>query len=189
MLAHTNIVCNFARCAGTDSRMLDLCSKDVLRAVLPFHHNIPFKLGAKVATLSKFVPVLYLWILNEHKVSVTFVAPPVAQFLVKAPSVEEYLPLPDLRVLVCAAAPLGEALSEAVSRRIGTLIPVRQGYGTTELSPVSHPESPDRKPTLGSVGHMIPNMECKLVVPETGEEQDTGTASARGELWVRGPDW
>eukprot|EP00450_Noctiluca_scintillans_P000740 CAMPEP_0194485558 /NCGR_PEP_ID=MMETSP0253-20130528/6521_1 /TAXON_ID=2966 /ORGANISM="Noctiluca scintillans" /LENGTH=569 /DNA_ID=CAMNT_0039325555 /DNA_START=31 /DNA_END=1740 /DNA_ORIENTATION=- len=196
MLTHTNIVCNIAQCTASDSRMVDISSKDVLLAVLPFYHiygmvilmNIPLKLGAKVVTLAKFEPVPYMNILKEHKVSIAFVAPPIVQFLAKAPSVEEYLPLPDLRVLFCAAAPLGEALTQAVSQRIGTHIPVRQGYGMTELSPVAHCESPDRKPTLGSVGQLIPNMECKLVDPETGKEQGAGASSDRGELWVRGPN-
>jgi len=140
-----------------------------------------------VVTLSKFEPRPFMNMLQEHKVSMAFVAPPIVQFLAKAPSVEEYLPLPDLRVLFCAAAPLGEALSEAVLQRFGTHVCVRQGYGMTELSGVCLVESPDRKPTLGSVGQLIPNVEGKLVCPETGKEQAAGTSSDRGELWVRCP--
>ena len=60
---------------------------------------------------------------------------------------------------------------------------VLQGYGMTELSPVSHC-MPDDRPEidLSSIGLALPNVECKLVDPETGEE------GSRGELWVRGPN-
>jgi acyl-CoA synthetase (AMP-forming)/AMP-acid ligase II len=56
----------------------------------------------------------------------------------------------------------------------------------TELSPVSH-AIPRDKPDmdLNSVGVALPNTECKLVDPETGEEVGPG---GRGELWVKGPN-
>jgi acyl-coenzyme A synthetase/AMP-(fatty) acid ligase len=56
-----------------------------------------------------------------------------------------------------------------VAQRIGCQ--VKQGYGMTEMCPVSQ-IVPDRRTDipLGSVGPTIPNMECKLVDPETGEE-------------------
>ncbi len=63
---------------------------------------------------------------------------------------------------------------------------VLQGYGMTELSPVSHViphDLPDID--LNSVGVAIPNVECKLVDPETGQEVGVGE---RGELWVKGPN-
>jgi 4-coumarate--CoA ligase len=61
----------------------------------------------------------------------------------------------------------------------------------TELSPVSHviPQANDDLP-LSSVGFTIPNMECKLLDPETGDEIEVPAegVSAPGELLVRGPN-
>ncbi|MCU1614928.1 MAG: AMP-dependent synthetase and ligase, partial [Frankiales bacterium] len=70
-------------------------------------------------------------------------------------------------------------------------VTVVQGYGMTELSPVSHttpdstrlPEGVTEVPK-GSVGFAIPNTECRLIDPATGEDAAPGE---RGELWVRGP--
>ena len=63
----------------------------------------------------------------------------------------------------------------------------------TELSPVSHttPDAGHEPPGAegyevpkGSVGYAIPNTECRLVDPATGEDAAEGE---RGELWIRGP--
>ena len=53
----------------------------------------------------------------------------------------------------------------------------------TESSPATH-LSTRAKNKPGSVGVCVPNMECKLVSVETGEEVGVGE---RGEIHVRGP--
>jgi 4-coumarate--CoA ligase len=76
-----------------------------------------------------------------------------------------------------------------VAKRIDTS--VRQGYGMTELSPVSHviPMSRDDI-SLDNIGLGLPNLESKLVDPETGEEIPVPKAgvSAPGELMCKGPN-
>ena len=82
------------------------------------------------------------------------------------------------------AAPLDAELGHAVEKRLGCQ--VLQGYGMTELSPVSHVIPMDLENVdLNSVGVAIPNVECKLVDPDTGKEVGVGE---RGELWVKGPN-
>jgi acyl-CoA synthetase (AMP-forming)/AMP-acid ligase II len=86
--------------------------------------------------------------------------------------------------IMSGAAPLDAELGHAVAKRLGC--DVIQGYGMTEMSPVSHTIPPGRTDIdLNSVGPAIPNMECKLVDPETGEELGVGE---RGELLCRGPN-
>ena len=67
-----------------------------------------------------------------------------------------------------------------------------QGYGMSELSPVSHATPVDRTDVpISSVGVPLPNIDCKLVDTETGEEITEFGAdgfTARGELWVKGPN-
>ena len=58
-----------------------------------------------------------------------------------------------------------------------------QGYGMTEMSPVSH-FTPTRRDGPGRSGLPVPNTECRVVDPETGEDARPGEA---GEFWVRGP--
>jgi len=62
---------------------------------------------------------------------------------------------------------------------------VRQGYGMTETSPVTHSSPAPPKPIkFGSVGVPAPNTECKIIDLETGKELGAGE---RGEVCVRGP--
>src|SRR4029453_12652996 len=65
-------------------------------------------------------------------------------------------------------------------------VPIRQGYGLTEVSPVSHKSRLAKvdEPPPGSVGALIPNTEARLVDAETGEDVPQGE---EGEIWIRGP--
>jgi acyl-CoA synthetase (AMP-forming)/AMP-acid ligase II len=103
--------------------------------------------------------------------------------LAKHPIVDSY-DLSALEMLFSGAAPLDSDLAAAVRKRIGCKI--RQGYGMTEMSPVSH-AIPDVRDDIGigSVGVIIPNMENKIVDLVTGDEVGPGE---RGELWCKGPN-
>ena len=79
------------------------------------------------------------------------------------------------------AAPLGAELSDAVSKRLGCVS--LQGYGMTELSPVSH-VTPVAAPKSGASGLALPNTQCRIVDPESGADLPPGE---EGELWVKGP--
>jgi acyl-CoA synthetase (AMP-forming)/AMP-acid ligase II len=83
------------------------------------------------------------------------------------------------------AAPLGEAQAKELQQRLHC--EVRQGYGMTEASPVTH-ISPTRNGVpakIASVGRVVPNSEVKIVDPATGEP--VGRVHAEGELLIRGP--
>ena len=60
---------------------------------------------------------------------------------------------------------------------------MRQGYGMTEASPVTHFADDDQldEQDPGAIGRLIGNTEGRLVDPETGEDAETG------EIWIRGP--
>jgi acyl-CoA synthetase (AMP-forming)/AMP-acid ligase II len=191
MLTHRNIVSQLYQ-LGTHDDAVKLTMEDTLLAVLPFFHIYGMVLlmelaiwsGAKVVTIPKFAPDLYLKLLKEHNVTIAHVAPPLVNFLAKSPAVEQALPLPHLRELFCGAAPLGDDLAKAAKERLNLQF-VRQGYGMTEMSPASH-VGPRSKPKGGSIGCVVPGMEMKLVNPVdgslvTGPGQD-------GEIWLRGPN-
>jgi len=119
----------------------------------------------------------------------TFIAPPIAVALAKHPSVGDY-DLSDLRVVFSGAAPLDGELGRALAARLD--VTVLQGYGMSELSPVSHfaPEASAGEVPCECVGYAVPNSENILLDPLTGKEipkPDSGV-SERGELCVKGPN-
>jgi 4-coumarate--CoA ligase len=108
------------------------------------------------------------------------IAPPVAVALAKHPLVDQF-DVSSLQVLMSGAAPLGGDVAAAVGARLGCTL--MQGYGMTEMSPVSH-ISPVPGWKAGAVGVLLPDTEARIVDPATGA--DLGP-EAEGELWVRGP--
>jgi len=121
-----------------------------------------------------------LKVLQDWRIELAHIVPPVAVALAKHPVVDNY-DLSHLRWLLCAAAPLGAEVTNAIEARLGVLM--RQGYGMTEASPASHYTGPDeRRP--GKTGRLVPNTECRIVCTETG--RDLGP-NEPGEVWVRGP--
>lgn len=189
MLTHRNLVANVAQC----ERVLDtIDERSVVLAVLPFFHiygltvlmNLTLAQGATVVTMPRFDLADFLAAIQNHKVTKVYVAPPILVALAKHPLVDTY-DLSSLRSITSGAAPLDESLALAVEARLG--VPVSQGFGMTELSPVSHtvPDALAGELPRGSVGVALPNIQCRLVDPETGVDAEQG---AEGELWVRGPN-
>jgi 4-coumarate--CoA ligase len=192
MLSHRNLVANVEQ----SRQMITIEPDDRVLAFLPFFHiygmtvllNLAIKERAALVTMPKFDFVEFLRIMQDHRCTYVFIAPPVAVGLAKHPLVEQY-DISSVRMIFSGAAPLDGALAQAVADRLGCQL--KQGYGMTELSPVSHviPQANDDLP-LSSVGFTIPNIQCKLIDPETGDEIEKPEEgeSAPGELLVRGPN-
>jgi acyl-CoA synthetase (AMP-forming)/AMP-acid ligase II len=187
ILTHRNLVANLCQIEP----MFQVNADTKLLAVLPFFHiygmtvmmNNGIHNRSTVVTMPKFDLPEFLRVISEYRVGYVYIAPPVAVALAKHPIIDQY-DLSCVDVIFSGAAPLDAELGHAVAKRLGCT--VLQGYGMTELSPVSH-AIPDDRPDidLNSVGFAVPNSECKLVDPDTGEEVGPG---GRGELWVKGPN-
>jgi acyl-CoA synthetase (AMP-forming)/AMP-acid ligase II len=136
----------------------------------------------------------FLGNIQDRKCTYAFIAPPVAVALAKHPVVDSY-DLSSLRNIMSGAAPLDEELGHAVAKRLDCQLV--QGYGMSELSPVSHVTPADGgQELIGSIaplsscGWTVPNAVSKIVESETGAEIDppaTGL-SEPGELWFKGPN-
>lgn len=91
-------------------------------------------------------------------------------------------PVPrSLTAVLSGGTVLAPAAARALSDRLG--VPVVQGYGMAELSPLSHCQDP-RSPKSGSVGTAVPGTECRIVGLESRRPLDV---FATGEVQVRGP--
>ena len=144
--------------------------------------NGTLRAGATLVVLPRFELETFLRAVQEHRVTVAFVVPPILLALARHPMVDAY-DLSSLRQILSGAAPLGAELAGAAAARLRCSIV--QGYGMTETSPVTHTStaaSAARKP--GSVGGLAPDTEGKVVDPQNGREVGAGE---QGEICVRGP--
>ncbi len=184
MLTHRNLVANLLQV----NAVAQVREDERLVAVLPFFHiygmqvlmNLGVHVGATVITMPRFDLEMFLQILSEHRITRAFVAPPIVVALAKHPIVDQF-DLSALEQVFSGAAPLSAELALEAGARLGCEIV--QGYGMTELSPVTHVTPPGGfKP--GSVGITVPNTEMQIVDPVSS--QPVGFDSD-GEVWVRGP--
>ncbi len=184
MLTHRNLVSNIEQALAT----VGVSGDDAFVAVLPFFHiygmqvlmNLGLRAGATIVTMPRFDLEQFLSLHQEHRLTRAFVAPPMVVALAKHPVVDNY-DLSALQWILSGAAPLSADLAIECGRRLGC--EVVQGYGMTELSPVSH-ATPSGGFKPGSVGVTVPNTEVQIVDPATGSSLGV---DADGEVWVRGP--
>ena len=187
MLTHYNLVANL--CQMVDVTAV-ISPGDHVLGVLPFFHiygmvvvmSGALRQGAAIVTLPRFDLEQVLGVMQSHRIHMANVVPPIILAMAKHPAVANY-DLSNLKYLFSGAAPLGTELAQACEQRLN--IRVRQGYGLTETSPVSHYHPMDDVRVVNdSVGPSAPNTECRLVDSDTGEDVAVGE---RGEMWIRGP--
>src|SRR5205085_2020100 len=75
--------------------------------------------------------------------------------------------LASVRLALTGAAPLPPEVAKGFADRFN--IPLRQGYGLTEASPVVTSSTLDGEPRPYSIGQVIPGVEVRLV-DEEGED-------------------
>ena len=191
LLTHHNLVANLTQIDGLQGHVYaEVGEDDVLLGLLPFFHIYGMTVimlyslmrGATVVTMPRFDLEQFLQFRQQYGITYANVVPPIIMALAKHPLVDQY-DMSGLRGLMSGAAPMGAAVARLAAERLGCA--VMQGYGMTELSPVSHtnPDDPDTI-DMASVGPPIPNTECRLIDVGTGEDVGPGQP---GELLVRGP--
>jgi len=186
-LTHRNLIANILQTSHPAHCCIGF--GDTILGLLPFFHIYGMVtvllgglyLGARIVTVPKFEKDAFLRALAAHRVTHLHVAPPIVLMLAKNPEVAAH-DLSALRDIMSGAAPLGQELAEGCARRLGCSM--RQGYGMTEMSPVSH-VLPFGSTKYSSIGRLVPNMEMKIVEVATGRPVAPG---AHGELLLRGPN-
>jgi acyl-CoA synthetase (AMP-forming)/AMP-acid ligase II len=184
MLTHSNLVANVQQSGA----VAGITATDTAIAFLPFFHiygmtvmmNLFLERRAKLVTMPRFDLELFLRLIQEHRATRLYIVPPVALALAKHPMVAEY-DMSSVVEIFSGAAPLGPETEIAVGERMGARS--IQGYGMTELSPISH-MTIGGNIRHGSSGQAVPSTECRIVDPATMADLGPGE---EGELWVRGP--
>lgn len=184
MLTHRNLVANIVQMTVADV----LPPNPVLIAVLPFYHiygmtvvmNAGLVLGGTIVIMPRFDLGQFLDMIERYRVVRAHLVPPIVLALAKHPAVEGR-DFSSLHSIMSGAAPLGAELEQAAADRVGAQ--VKQGYGLTETSPVTH-VVPSGVSRPGSIGPLLPNTEARVVDLVTGAELAEGET---GEICIRGP--
>ncbi len=185
MLTHANLVANILQTRAS----LPIDASEVLIGILPFYHiygmtaimGLALHAGATIVTMPRFEPEAFLRHMQDYGVTLALLVPPIILMLAKHPLVDQY-DLSRLRHITSGAAPLSEGIARLCERRLGCT--VRQGYGLTETSPVTHLCSPNVPDKMASVGPSVANTETCIADPATGRRLPIGET---GEIWLRGP--
>ncbi len=169
ILTHGSLLANLEQIRGYSR------PEDVGLAVLPFFHvfglNVVLNLGLLTGgTL----------IMTAMTDEVTLVAGVPAHFEMWAHDAS--IRMDNVRLAISGGAPLSRETATKFRERFG--LPIHEGYGLTEASPVVSFPDFDKEPVFGSVGTPLKAVEVKLV-DSSGEEVFEGDA---GEVLVRGPN-
>uniref|UniRef100_A0A646QDR8 Luciferin 4-monooxygenase n=1 Tax=Hemiscolopendra marginata TaxID=943146 RepID=A0A646QDR8_9MYRI len=190
MLTHQNITGNICQMMHPQISYTPKPAETIL-AILPFFHSyamtaimgVGLHFGGRILTLPRFETDTFLKAIHDHKPNIMYLVPPLVNFLATYPelNVDD---LRNLHTIVCGAAPLSKNIVSTLLDRLHPQpIAFQEGYGMTELSPVSH-VSPRDSGRIGTCGVLVPNTEAKIVDLNTGAALGPGF---EGELCVRGP--
>ncbi|KAL4907354.1 hypothetical protein BDW74DRAFT_176127 [Aspergillus multicolor] len=190
MVSHRNVVADVVLQAAIEGSHIDWRKSRTL-AVLPTYHiygliclvHLPVRLGTTTIFMEKFDLQKFCQLIREHSIAHAYVAPPIVLHLAKNPSVKGG-DLSSLRMITSGGAPLGEALIHETYER--WKIPIRQAYGLSETTSVSHIQRWDSwNIGIGSNGPAVPGVQARIV-PDSNPAK-TAAPNEEGELWICGP--
>lgn len=142
----------------------------------------PLWLGGCQVLVGQSAPAFVLELLRREEATVLFSVPTVLGALLEAASAETG-PAPALRTVLVGAANASRVMIEQAHRTFGAA--VHNLFGQTELAPVlSMTRRSDPVDDLvRTVGRPLPQVECRIVDPATGQVQPLNTP---GEICARG---
>jgi len=189
MLTHGNLMANLDQIQRHPGR--EVQADDVAYGLLPLFHifglnvvlGLTLHAGGAVVLREQFDPVAAAGDIERHGVTLLAGAPPMfGAWVAAAGSGAPAGAFSKVRLAVSGAAPLSAETARAFEQHFG--IPLHEGYGLTEASPVVTSSLLDRPAKPGSVGVPLPGLEVRLV-DEDGQDALAGDS---GEIWVKGPN-
>lgn len=183
MLTHENLLSNVISL----QELGKLTPEDNMMCVLPMFHSfacttsvlLPLYAGCKITIMESFRPREVVEAIAETKATIFCGAPPMYSVLLEAGTKEA---LKTLRFVVSGGSALPAKILYAFQEKFG--IPLVEGYGLSEASPVVTLNPLDGSGKPGSIGFPIPGVEVKLV-DDNMKEVAPGEI---GEIAVRGPN-
>ena len=191
MLTHRNLISNLNQCSAIET--ISTRPDDVVWLALPLFHiyamnvamNLAVKNGATMVLIERFDLTGSLDAIQKNRCTVLYGAPPMFVGWAQVPTLKDY-DLSSVRYIASGAAALPVRVMELFQGLAG--VPISEGYGLTEASPVvtSNAAGPVTKP--GTVGPAIPGCEVKIVDPDGNEvpHGELGEVICRGANIMKG---
>ena len=183
MLTHANLVANVI----SMDKVSDFDRDDNFLAVLPMFHGfgwatsvlLPLYLGCTITILDRFMPKEVLHVLAEENVTVFCGVPSMFSLMLK---LRRTLPFPRLRYAFSGGDSIPAEQLREFEKKFN--IPVIEGYGLSEASPLVSLNPIEGLRKVKSIGIPLPGIEVRTV-----DEKDLDVPPGEvGELIVKGPN-
>ena len=191
MLSHFNLVANVYQLIAPNGAPLK--HSDTMLCFLPLYHifglnvalNPMLILGATLVLMPRFNVQQLLGLLVSEGVTMMPTVPPALNALNQAAEAGLFPKNHKVGWVKSGAAPLAPELARRFTELTG--IPINQGYGMTEASPVTHVGyiSPPSLSKPESIGQPLVQTDCRVL-----DDNDCEVAADEpGELLMRGPQF
>ena len=185
-LTHGNLISNTE---VTRADIVRARPDDVIFGGLPLFHvfgqtvalNVAVASGACLTLLPRFDAGHALRIIAGHRVTVFEGVPTMYVALLHQPDRADY-DTSTLRMCISGGAALPVEVLRGFEEAFG--VPVLEGYGLSETSPVASFNHPDRERKPGSIGTPIRDVQMRVV---DGEDHEVPQGEV-GEIVIRGPN-
>ncbi len=189
VLSHGNILANALQARAWLSDYEE--GKEILLGALPFFHSYGMSIALNLALVTKATLITVpqfkvneiLELIHKERPTLFPGVPTMYVAVNNAPDVEKY-DLSSIKVCISGAAPLPVEVQKQFEKitKGGRL---REGYGLTEASPVTHCNPIFGENRTGSIGLPFPGVVAKIVdLEDPSKEMPVGE---RGQLAVKGP--
>jgi acyl-[acyl-carrier-protein]-phospholipid O-acyltransferase/long-chain-fatty-acid--[acyl-carrier-protein] ligase len=193
MLNHHNLVSNIESVA----QAIDILPTDRLLSVLPLFHSFGFTVCFWLPIITGASAVCYPDprqpkdvgdACREFQATIFTATPTFLRFYIRRCDKDDFK---SCRLIITGAEKLPRSVQEEFKNKFG--IEPEEGYGTTELSPVTSINIPDTEKNgvrqvgskPGTIGQPVPGVAVKIIDPETEVQLPPGQP---GMLLVYGPN-
>jgi long-chain acyl-CoA synthetase len=182
ILTHDNLASNVESCRRAD----EFDHTDSFLCLLPFFHTyaitgtflLPLFSGSKMVLVDRFQPLKVLNLIQEHKISVLLAIPSMYRVMA---ATEGNFNVSSVRFPISGGEPLPVSIAEVFEKRFR--VPIYEGYGQTEASPVVTLNVPAAR-KLGTIGRPLPGVEVAI----WDDQNRVLSTDEVGEIMVRGPN-
>jgi len=182
-LTHRNIMANIDACC----QFLKLSSEERVIGVLPLYHPLGqtvvmgsfIRAGGVIILMPKFDAEAILKTIESEKATYMVGVPSMIQEILKVENGESF-DISSLKFFLSSGDAVKQETMDAFEKKFK--VPIIEGYGLTEASPMVSFNSPVHERKAGSIGLPLPGVEMKIV-DENNSEVKPGQV---GEIIVQG---